>query len=111
MRHVGHVRCVAPWGQAPWLTREDAVGQTTLAYLTSNHPMDVGSGEHLAACWNAVEAVGGDPATIGELVATVGELVDVLTGLAKVILREKYVESDCERRARALLARADGGAP
>ena len=74
---------------------------------------------HLAACWNAVEAVGGDPDTVCELVGTLRAFEAWLAFWAE----DQYGldgDPECEvaelprprvylAAARALLARVDGG--
>ena len=47
------------------------IGQTLFQLSARGTPEDIA---HAVACWNAVEAVGGDPATVAELVAALRHL-------------------------------------
>ena len=38
--------------------------------------------QHMADCWNAIDSIGGDPATVGELVAALSSLTAACHGLA-----------------------------
>ena len=60
---------------------------------------------HLAACWNAIESIGGDPATVGELVDSLEALANMFEGLARVVLRDRYAPSSVEVGTRAVLAK------
>lgn len=38
-------------------------------------PVPEADARHLAACWNAIEAIGGDPGVVGEMAAVLGEAI------------------------------------
>ncbi len=66
--------------------------------------------QHLAACWNAIEAIGGDPATVGEMAEALDEIT---TWLEAVIHNLGSTTNQHESwaptsAARALLARIGG---
>ena len=65
----------------PWnLMSDDGIVGATNNYSSPTNCRAIGqanaNARHLAACWNAVESIGGDPATVEELVATLRWYVD-----------------------------------
>ncbi len=64
-------------------------------------------GQHLADCWNAIEAAGGNPAIVGELVAALEAVADLDDPSSQ---NYDTRVSAARAKVRAVLKRVKGGA-
>ena len=96
MRTPGRVVTYHDDGTEEWsVWMEGDCGQ-----LVSKRGLSKDDAEHLAACWNAIEDVGGDPAVVREMVAIVRRIASHFEG----------TDAPLGADAHAVLARLGGGA-
>ena len=81
---------------------------TFLATVEANDPNDtiaLADAQHIVDCWNAVEAIGGDPGTVAELVEMVEKLLTICRDLDDTLGGRTPYDYDYDA-AQALLAKA-----